>query len=106
MEELLSIGDFSAQCGLSSKMLRSYAAAGLLVPAAVDSSSGYRYYSIEQLHQAQIISLLRQAGIAVDSIAQFLQDPNASQLDRWDFEIAANRRFVERRWPKPERPWR
>ena len=37
MDELLSIGDFSDRCGLSAKMLRSYAAAGLLVPAAVDA---------------------------------------------------------------------
>ena len=50
-------------------MLRSYAAAGLLVPAAVDGSSGYRYYSTGQLHQARIVVLFRRAGIAVDEIA-------------------------------------
>jgi DNA-binding transcriptional MerR regulator len=43
VDELLGIGDFSARCGLTPKMLRSYAAAGLLVPTAVDRSSGYRY---------------------------------------------------------------
>ena len=53
MDELLIIGDFSARCGLSAKMLRSYAAAGLLVPAAVDGSSGYRYYSAGQLRHAR-----------------------------------------------------
>jgi PPM family protein phosphatase len=68
-------------------MLRTYAAAGLLVPAAVDGSSGYRYYSTSQLHQAQIIGLLRQAGIAVDQIGEFLHHPDQSQLDRWDSEI-------------------
>ena len=88
MDELLSIGDFSARCGLSAKMLRSYARAGLLVPAAVDGSSGYRYYSMSQLHQARVIALLRRAEIAVDDIAGFLNDPDVSQLDRWDREIA------------------
>jgi serine/threonine protein phosphatase PrpC len=83
----VSIGDFSAQCGLSAKMLRSYAAAGLLVPAAVDGSSGYRYYSTGQLHQARIVALLRTAGIAVDDIAGFFNDPDAVQLDRWDRQI-------------------
>ncbi len=68
-------------------MLRSYAAAGLLVPAAVDGSSGYRYYSTGQLHQARIIALLRQAEVAVDDIAMFLHDPDETQLDRWDGEI-------------------
>ena len=87
MDELLSIGDFSARCGLSAKMLRSYAAAGLLVPAAVDGSSGYRYYSTGQLHQARIIALLRRAGIAVDDIGGFFADPDTVQLDRWDRQI-------------------
>jgi protein phosphatase len=68
-------------------MLRSYAAAGLLVPAAVDGSSGYRYYSTGQLHQARIIALLRKARIAVDDIARFLDDPDEVQLDRWDRQI-------------------
>jgi PPM family protein phosphatase len=87
VDELLSIGDFSARCGLSAKMLRSYAAAGLLVPAAVDGSSGYRYYSTGQLHQARIIALLRRAGIAVDDIGGFFADPDTVQLDRWDRQI-------------------
>ena len=68
-------------------MLRSYAAAGLLVPAAVDGSSGYRYYSTGQLHQARIVALLRRAGFAIDDIAGFFDDPNAVQLDRWDRQI-------------------
>ena len=38
-----AIGEFSARSGLSAKVLRSYAAAGLLVPAAVDPWTGYRY---------------------------------------------------------------
>src|ERR1700691_6029342 len=87
MDELLSIGDFSDRCGLSAKMLRSYAAAGLLVPAAVDASSGYRYYSTGQLPQARIIALLRRAGIAVDEIAGFFDRPDMTQLDRWDRQI-------------------
>src|ERR1700677_481809 len=87
MDELLSIGDFSARCGLSAKMLRSYAAAGLLVPAAVDASSGYRYYTNAQLDQARIIGLLRRAGIAVDDIAELFAHPDPTRLDRWDRQI-------------------
>lgn len=68
-------------------MLRSYAAVGLLVPAAVDAWSGYRYYSTDQLHQARIIALLRRAGIAVDDITSFFAHLDAGQLERWDHEI-------------------
>ena len=70
-------------------MLRSYAAAGLLVPAAVDDSSGYRYYSTGQLHQARIIALLRRAQISVDDIAKFFDNPEAVHLDRWDRQITS-----------------
>ena len=63
MEELLPIGEFSARCGLSAKMLRTYAAAGLLTPAAVDRQSGYRYYSPAQEQDARLIGLLRRAGV-------------------------------------------
>lgn len=87
MGDLLSIGDFASRCGLSAKMLRSYATAGLLVPAAIDAWSGYRYYSTGQLHQARVVALLRRAGIGVDDIAHFFGNPDAAQLDRWDLEI-------------------
>jgi protein phosphatase len=87
VDELLIIGDFSARCGLSAKMLRSYASAGLLVPAAVDGASGYRYYSTGQLRQARIIALLRRAGIAVVDIAGFFDDPDPAQIDRWDRQV-------------------
>jgi protein phosphatase len=89
VDDLLGIGEFSARCGLSGKMLRSYAAAGLLVPAAIDRSSGYRYYSASQLDRARIIGLLRRAGISVAAIAEFLHDPSAAQIDRWDRDLAA-----------------
>jgi PPM family protein phosphatase len=88
VDDLLSIGDFAAQSGLSPKMLRSYAAVGLLVPAAIDGSSGYRFYSTGQLHQARIVALLRHAGIAVDDIATFMVSPASVQLDRWEQLIA------------------
>lgn len=87
MNELLSIGEFSARCGLSAKMLRSYAGIGLLVPAAVDAWSGYRYYSTGQLHRARVIGLLRLAGVAVDDIARYFADPSAERWERWDREI-------------------
>lgn len=89
MDELFSIGEFSDRCDLSAKMLRSYAAAGLLVPAAVDRSSGYRYYSAEQLPRARLIGFLRRAGIGVAEIAAFFDHPDSAVFDRWEREIEA-----------------
>ena len=98
MDELLAIGEFSARSGLSAKVLRSYAAAGLLVPAAVDPWSGYRYYAPGQLTEARLILALRQAGVPLSEIAAFLQDPGPDRLRRWgqdlDLEVASRRRAL------------
>jgi protein phosphatase len=58
VDDLMPIGEFSDLSGLSPKRLRSYAAAGLLVPAAVDTDSGYRYYAPGQAREAQVIDAL------------------------------------------------
>jgi protein phosphatase len=98
VDELLAIGEFSVRSGLSAKVLRSYAAAGLLVPAAVDPWTGYRYYAPGQLPEAGLILLLRRAGIPLSEIAAFLRDPGPGQLQRWqqalDLEVASRRRAL------------
>ena len=83
VDEVMPIGEFSERCGLSAKRLRSYAACGLLLPAAVDSQSGYRYYSPGQVHEAQLIDALREAGMRLADIASLLVDPSGDQLDAW-----------------------
>jgi PPM family protein phosphatase len=72
--------EFAARCGPSVKVLRTYAADGLLVPAAVDAWSGYRYYARHQLPRARLILQLRQAGIALREIRPFLHDPDEMRL--------------------------
>jgi len=79
----MPIGEFSERSGLSAKRLRSYATAGLLVPAAVDASSGYRYYAPGQLRDAQLIDALRAAGVPLAEISSLLRDPSAAQLEEW-----------------------
>jgi PPM family protein phosphatase len=83
MDELMPIGEFSERSGLSPKRLRSYATDGLLVPAAVDSASGYRYYSPSQLREAQLIDALREAGMPLADIGSLLSDPSSEHLDAW-----------------------
>jgi protein phosphatase len=79
----MAIGEFSDRSGLSAKRLRTYAAEGLLAPAAVDPRSGYRYYSPGQLADAQVIDALRQAGVPLAEIRSFLRQPSREQLDAW-----------------------
>jgi serine/threonine protein phosphatase PrpC len=79
----MAIGEFSERSGLSAKRLRTYAADGLLAPAAVDPGSGYRYYSPGQLAEAQLIDALRQADVPLADIRAFMRRPSRSQLDAW-----------------------
>lgn len=83
MDELVTIGDFSARSGLSPKRLRTYAAGGLLVPRAVDSATGYRYYSPAQVREAQLIDALRDAGMPLVEIGALLRAPSRDRLDAW-----------------------
>lgn len=83
VDELMSIGEFSERSGLSPKRLRSYAAGGLLVPAAVDASSGYRYYAPGQLRDAKLIDALRAAGMPLSAVGSLLDQPSTGRLDAW-----------------------
>ena len=90
VDEVMPIGEFSERCGLSPKRLRSYAAYGLLIPAAVDSQSGYRYYSPGQLREAKLIDALREAGMPLVDIASLLTDPSGDQLDAWSKRVESD----------------
>ena len=94
VDHLMAIGEFSERSGLSAKRLRTYAAEGLLAPAAVDPTSGYRYYLPGQLRDALVIDALRQAGVPLADIRAFLRQPSREQLDAWarQLETDANRR--------------
>ena len=84
VDDLMPIGEFSERSGLSQKRLRSYAAAGLLVPAAVDSDNGYRYYSPGQLRDARLIDALRRADVPLAAIATALHDPASFDGEQWE----------------------
>jgi PPM family protein phosphatase len=91
MDDLMPIGEFSDRSGLSPKRLRSYAAEGILVPAAIDPASGYRYYSPGQLLEAQIIDALRQAGMRLVDIRAVLRHRSPDHLDGWATRLEVER---------------
>lgn len=89
VDNMLTIGDFSSRCGLSPKVLRTYADAGVLVPAVVDPTSGYRYYELAQLEQAATVRRLRRAGVGLADIGHFLAEPSAEAVDGWERSLTA-----------------
>jgi len=78
---LLRIGEFARASWLSIKALRAYHEMGLLVPAEVDSQTGYRMYSGAQLIDAAAIRRLRQMDVPLESIRAVLaaRDPAVTQ---------------------------
>ena len=73
--ELLTIGDFARRTGLTPKALRLYDDLGLLAPAEVDPSSGYRRYAEEQLDRARLVATLRLVGMPLARIEEVLGAP-------------------------------
>jgi DNA-binding transcriptional MerR regulator len=69
---VFKIGDFSRLSLVSVKALRYYDELGLLKPARVDESSGYRYYSVSQLTRLNRILALKDMGLSLEQIALLL----------------------------------
>lgn len=74
--ELLSIGRFALVTGLTAKALRHYDELGLLRPAFVDGDTGYRWYSVEQTHDAVAIRRLRSFELSLEEIGEALRGGN------------------------------
>ena len=70
---MLSIGEFSNICKVSTKTLRYYAEIGLLEPSEVNPENGYRYYAIEQLERMLFINRLKMYSFSLDEIKTILQ---------------------------------
>jgi DNA-binding transcriptional MerR regulator/effector-binding domain-containing protein len=74
----LSIGDFSRMTHLSIKALRHYHEVGVLAPAEVDRSSGYRFYTPDQVPVAQVVRRFRDLGMPIDQVRAVLSAPDLS----------------------------
>lgn len=71
-DQLVPIGRFATATRLSIKALRHYDDIGLLSPARVDPSSGYRYYRLGQANRAEAVRILRGLDMPLDDVAELL----------------------------------
>ena len=76
MTVLVPIGDFSRMTHLSVKALRFYHDQGLLEPARIDPSSGYRFYDTAQVPVAQVIRRFRDLDMPLDQVRAVLTAPD------------------------------
>ena len=111
MHTRIAIGDFAKMTHLSVKALRHYHDVGLLDPAEIDTSTGYRYYEAGQVVTAQVIRRFRDLGMPLDDIRALLTAPNVegrseviiahlermeSQLSQTQAAVASLRSLLER----------
>ncbi|MED7928150.1 MerR family transcriptional regulator [Nonomuraea sp. LP-02] len=69
------IGQLARMVGVSERTLRHYDKIGLLPPAAVDQSTGYRRYGVAELSRLERIRGLQRLGLPLRQIADLLDAP-------------------------------
>ena len=74
---LLSIGDLSKYSGASIRSLRYYEQMKILTPAYVNSDTGYRYYSVDQLQHVGVIMFCIELGITLKELARLADADDA-----------------------------
>ena len=113
---MFTIGEFSRATHLSVKALRHYDEIGLLVPADVDPSSGYRRYQAAQVPAAHLVKRLRDLEMPLPRIRDVLAASDdgardaviADHLDQMESALARTRdtvaalRSLLTRGPEPE----
>ena len=72
-QQEMSIGAFARLTNLTHKALLVYEHEGLLGPARIDPSNGYRWYEADQVEQARLIGLLRGLHMPLEVIAELLR---------------------------------
>ncbi|WP_171163348.1 MerR family transcriptional regulator [Streptomyces sp. I05A-00742] len=90
------IGDFARHGRVSVRMLRHYDATGLLRPAHVDATTGYRFYEAGQLARLHRIIALKDLGFTLQQVRTILDEEVSTEelrgmlrLRRVELEAAA-----------------
>ncbi len=82
VDVLLTIGEFSKMTYLSVKALRHYHEVGLLEPAVIDRTTGYRRYTVSQVATAQAIRRFRDLDMPIDDVRHVLRAPDLASRNQ------------------------
>ncbi|HWP96365.1 MAG TPA: MerR family transcriptional regulator [Syntrophomonadaceae bacterium] len=77
---MLTIGEFSKICRVSTKTLRYYDEIGLLKPIQVNDETGYRYYQTTQLKDILLITRLKLYQFSLPEIAMIIARKDSAYL--------------------------
>mgnify|MGYP001442276710 CR=1 FL=1 len=79
----LTIKDFRQITGLTHKALLIYEKAGILIPAAVNPETHYRYYLSGLIPDSIRIKILRRMGVSLGEIKQFMDEKDSKKVDKY-----------------------
>lgn len=68
----MKIGELAGFFGVSAKAIRVYEKKGIMKPAKIDGSTGYRYYTADQVQQLNALLELKQLGFSLAEIKKLL----------------------------------
>ena len=77
---MFTIGDFATFTHVSIPALRLWDRRRILIPARVDPTTGYRFYSAEQATLVQRIVELKEFGFTLTQIGAILADPPSTEM--------------------------
>jgi len=73
---MLSIGEFSKICTVTTRTLRHYDAINLIKPKHINPENGYRFYDVSQIRQMLLITRLKNYNFSLEEIAVLLSTDN------------------------------
>lgn len=80
MQHLFSIGEVSKMKDITIKALRYYHKMGILIPKQIDETTGYRYYSIDQLIHIDIIKSCRELNTSIVELQEIFKKCDTDEL--------------------------
>jgi DNA-binding transcriptional MerR regulator len=115
---MFRIGEFSKLCQVPTSVLRYYDEIGLFKPEQVDTFTGYRYYSVNQLPRLNRILALRDLDLSLAEISEIIHEQisvdelkgmlrlKQAQLAQQQAEVQAKLQRVHYRLTHIEREYR
>ena len=101
-DSFLRIGEFAKLVGCSVVSLRYYEEIGALLPAFVDPSTGYRYYTAQQTYQARLVRICIDVGISPKGLKAYFEGADVLEMYNLfdEFSAAVDARLREAREKK------
>lgn len=84
---MYKIGEFSKIVDLPVRTLRYYDECGILKPEYTDTFSGYRYYTLDNVYEAEMIKLLKSVDFSLEEVLDTKDNLTVDALERKKEEL-------------------